>query len=475
MNKFWVLQEPEGADAAHREAKWNHSDLRYERIRGPIEGGTHLSGVKASIQRRMRILPALCEAFGSSQRETQDLNSRLTLLESTLTRRTWNCSFQRTYRIPILFSINTYAKLGGKGSLRRARNLTLLFTAALLCSLFSATSLSTAALAQSAAQQEDLLSDAKSLFQQNKFSEADRAVRQYLKDQPDSADGHFLLGHILFREIQAHAMLEAQFQSQAHGPMRSARTMGSNPSPTPDLTAAQEMAKASLAEFTAGARFHDPSADDLKTVALDYVLLVDYPDADKWLAKMLEWAPNDSDGWYYLGRTKYNENRFAEAISAFQKCLKLDPQNVKAEDNLGLSFAGLGRHEEATAAYKQAITWQAQLLAKNPGPYIDLGSLLIDENRPQDAVPVLLQAVEIAPRDSRTHELLGKAYTRTEEFPKAQVELEKAIELSPQIPNLHCMLAPVYRKQGLAEKAKAEYDRCAALTGTHSTPETPRQ
>jgi hypothetical protein len=36
------------------------------------------------------------------------------------------------------------------------------------------------------------------------------------------------------------------------------------------------------------------------------------------------------------------------------------------------------------------------------------------------------------------------------------------------------MLAPVYRKQGLAEKAKTEYGRCAALTGTHSTPETPR-
>jgi len=332
-----------------------------------------------------------------------------------------------------------------------------------------------AVLAQFAAQAGDLLSDARSLFQQNKFSEADGAVRQYLKDHPDSADGHFLLGHILFREIQAHAMLEAQFQSQAHGPMRSARTMGSNPSLTPDLMAAQEMAKASLAEFTAGARFHVPSVDDLKTVALDYVLLVDYPDADKWLTKMLEWAPNDSDGWYYLGRTKYNENRFAEAVSAFQKCLKLDPQNVKAEDNLGLSFAGLARNEEATAAYEQAIAWQAHLLVKNPGPYIDLGSLLIDENRPQDAVPVLLQAVEIAPRDSRTHELLGKAYARTEEFPKAQVELEKAIELSPQIPNLHCMMAPVYRKQGLPEKAKAEYDRCAALTGTHSTPETPRQ
>jgi len=385
-----------------------------------------------------------------------------------------DCSFQRTYRIHNPFRINTYTKPGGRGDYGRARRLIFfIFISALLC-LLLATSSTEAVCAQSGPQTEDPLSNAKSLFQQNKFSEAGRAVRQYLKDHPNSAEGHFLLGHILFREIQAHAMLEAQFQSQAHGPMGSARTMGSTPPPTPDLTAAQEMAKASLAEFTAGAKFHDPSAADLKTVALDYVLLVDYPDADKWLTKMLEWAPNDSEGWYYLGRTKYNENRFAEAIEAFQKCLTLDPKNVKAEDNLGLSFAGLGRNDEAAAAYKQAIASQAQLLAKNPGPYIDLGSLLIDESRLQDAIPVLLQAVEIAPHDSRAHELLGKAYTRTEEFPKAQAELEKAVELSPQTPNLHCMLAPVYRKQGLSEKAKAEYDRCAALTGTHSTPETPR-
>jgi len=70
---------------------------------------------------------------------------------------------------------------------------------------------------------------------------------------------------------------------------------------------------------------------------------------------------------------------------------------------------------------------------------------------------------------------LGKAYTRLEEFPKAQAELERAIELSPQSANLHCMLAPVYRKQGLAEKAKNEFDRCAAMASSHSIPETSRQ
>ena len=246
------------------------------------------------------------------------------------------------------------------------------------------------------------------------------------------------------------------------------------PTPEPALPKdREEKAKTSLEEFTTGAKYRNPSAADLKIVAFDYIVLGDYPDADKWLTKMLEWAPNDSEGWYHLGRTKYNENRFAEAISAFQQCLKLDAKNVKAEDNLGLSFAGMGRNEEAGAAYQKAIGWQEQSLAKNPHPYIDLGSLLIDENHPKEAVPLLLQAIEIDPRDSKTHELLGKAYTRLEEFPKAQVELEKAIELSPQTPNLHCMLAPVYRKQGLVEKAKAEYARCAALTGSRSTPQTP--
>lgn len=338
-----------------------------------------------------------------------------------------------------------------------------------LCLLLPTGLMRAANLAQSSDQTDSLLSDANTLFRQAKLAEADRAVRQYLESHPNSADGHFLLGHILFREIQAEAILDRQLALQAQGGMGGAMATPESALPKDR----EQKASASLEEFTAGAKYRNPSAADLKIVTFDYIVLGDYPDADKWLTKMLEWAPNDSDGWYNLGRIKYNENRFAEAISAFQQCLKLDLMNVKAEDNLGLSFAGLGHNEEAAAAYQKAIAWQEQSLAKNPRPYIDLGSLLIDENRAKDAVPLLLRASEIDPRDSKTHELLGKAYTRLEEFPKAQVELEKAVELSPQTPNLHCMLAPVYRKQGLAEKAKAEYDRCAALTGSRSTPQTP--
>ena len=103
-----------------------------------------------------------------------------------------------------------------------------------------------------------------------------------------------------------------------------------------------------------------------------------------------------------------------------------------------------------------------------------MGSLLLDLNRSAEAVPYLQRALDISPRDSKTHELLGKAYSRLEQFPQALMELERAVELAPQNPHLPCMLGPVYRKQGLAEKAKLELERCAVLNGTHSSPETSR-
>jgi tetratricopeptide (TPR) repeat protein len=289
--------------------------------------------------------------------------------------------------------------------------------------------------ASPAEHQDALLERVKSLLDQGSLDKAEYALRQYLDKHPASSKGHFLRGYVLFKQAKAGE---------------------------------------SLAEYTEGAKYHDPSAFDLKVVALNYVLLGNYADADRWLTRSLEWNPKDSEGWYYLGRTKYNENRYEEAIRAFEQCLELDPRNVKAEDNLGLSYEGLGRTEEAFAAYRKAIAWQMRMLNKNPGPFINLGSLLLNHNRIEDAISYLSQAVETRPQDSRAHEQLGKAYSRLNKLQNAQVELEKAIALAPDNASLHFMLGQVYRKQGMTEKAKLELARGAALNDTRSQVLLPR-
>ena len=276
------------------------------------------------------------------------------------------------------------------------------------------------------------LAEARSLVELGKFKEAEQVTRQYLEIHKSSADGHYLLGYILFKK---------------------------------------EDAKASLAEYTEGARYRTPGPLDLETVAGDYVLLKDYLDADKWFTKSVEWNPKDSLGWYYLGRTKYNENRFDEAVTAFEQCLKLGPGNVKAEDNLGLSFEGLNQIDKANAAYRTAIEWQKDAKVKDSGPLLDLGSLLVENNKPAEGLPYLVEAEGISPEDYRVHRELGKAYTHLNQLQRARDELEQAARLAPQNAPVHFMLAQVYRRQGLIDKAKLESERYSALTAATSSTE----
>ena len=117
----------------------------------------------------------------------------------------------------------------------------------------------------------------------------------------------------------------------------------------------EQKAVESLAEFTAGARIRRPKADELKTVASDYVLLGDFADADKWFTEVTQEDPKDAGAWYLLGRTKYNENAFADAISSFERALALRPKYIEAENNLGLAWRELNNPEKAKAAFQTAI------------------------------------------------------------------------------------------------------------------------
>jgi len=284
--------------------------------------------------------------------------------------------------------------------------------------------------------QDPLLLRAHQAAEDGSFASGDATIREFLRQHPSSADAHYLLGYILYRELRA---------------------------------------KESLSEYTLAAQDRKPTALELEIVALDYVLLGDFVDADRWLTTSLSWEPSNALGWYYLGRAKYNENRFAEAIDAFNFCLKLEPRNVKAEDNIGLSEQGLNRPEEAAKAFQLAISWQEGANEKNAQPFLNLGSLLTQEGKADTGLFYLLKAAEMAPRNPKCHEALGRAYAELKQLKSAQVEFEEAVQLAPNSSSVRFELAMNYREQGLKEQAKQEFDRCAALNATHSSVETPNQ
>ena len=103
--------------------------------------------------------------------------------------------------------------------------------------------------------------------------------------------------------------------------------------------------------------------------------------------------------WYELGRIKYTENRFAEALDCFQKALSIEPRNVKAENNLGLTLEGLSRTDEAIAAYRTALAWQQDSTAQSEQPMINLAIVLTDRQQLQEALTLALTADRISPED----------------------------------------------------------------------------
>jgi tetratricopeptide (TPR) repeat protein len=291
------------------------------------------------------------------------------------------------------------------------------------------------ALAGYCQQANDPLAEPRALLAEGKLAASDAALHNYLKGHPTSAEAHFLLGYVLFRE---------------------------------------QKATDSLAEFTAGARNRRPRADELKAVASDYVLLRDFADADKWFTEVIVEKPDDADAWYLLGRTKYNENSFAEAVSSFERCLALRPKNVEAENNLGLTWQGLNSPEKAKAAYQTAIEWQGAA-PTDPQPFLNLGSMLADESDFDHAMPLLLKAAALSPDNPKVHEELGHVFEAQQNLPNAQTELERAVVLAPDTSALHFKLGQIYRREGMHDRAQQEFDLCEKLNSTHSSTSAPNR
>jgi Flp pilus assembly protein TadD len=264
------------------------------------------------------------------------------------------------------------------------------------------------------------------------FEEAEKELRQVIAAGSPCPDAHFLLAYALLR---------------------------------------QNRPKESLAEYTAAARLRTPTPEDLRNVALDYVLLKDYPDADHWIQRALLVNAHDSENWYVLGRIRYSTGDFPGAVKAFEHTLLLAPGSVKAENNLGLAYEGLNQVDKAVDAYRLAIAFGEKSGKPSEQPMINLAILLAHRSDLDAALALLERAVILAPEDASVREHLGHVYLERNELAEAQVQLEKAVAFSPQDARLHFLLGQVYRREGISDKANFEFSRSASLYGAHSTPD----
>jgi Flp pilus assembly protein TadD len=272
-----------------------------------------------------------------------------------------------------------------------------------------------------------LLIAAKASANLNKLSDADKFLTTYLTYHPDTADALYLLGTIQQRE---------------------------------------DKPRESLTTLNRAAKLQTPNSEQLRIVGLDYVLLDDYPDAIHWLQRAVQMDDGNAKAWYSLGRCYYTQSRFSEAEHAFKKTLSLDPENLKATENLGLVYDAENKPNDADGSFKAAVALANKTPQTDEWPYLDYGSFLLNQNRSQEAIPILEQSVTIDPKCAACHEKLGRALESTGQTEQAITHLERAVALSDKDPHLHYELGLAYRKAGQKDRAEAEMALSQKLYGT---------
>jgi tetratricopeptide (TPR) repeat protein len=283
-----------------------------------------------------------------------------------------------------------------------------------------------------------LLYEGKVFVHLQNFPAAEDALRRYIASHTGSSDALYMLGFVLNRQNRPSDSLHVYTQAAALAP---------------------------------------PTGDDLKIVALDYVLLDDYADAIKWLEKAVERDPKNEDAWYYLGRAYYTKARLGEARKAFETVLALNPHSSKAENNLGLILETEGQPAGAIDAYRSAIAWQEQSPHPSEQPYANLGNLLLEQGQTKEAIAPLEKAVALAPNNAFCHMTLGVAYRQLGQLAGAQRELEKATELEPDNARAHYQLGRLYKDIHAVDRAQAEFEKTAELktksAGSRPAPPNP--
>ena len=219
--------------------------------------------------------------------------------------------------------------------------------------------------------------------------------------------------------------------------------------------------KESLETYTRAAALQKPDAEQLRSVALDYVLLGDYPDAIHWLQTALSLEPHNLEVLYSLGRCFYTQGDYRAAEALYLQVLAIEPHHLKAEENLGLAYDAEGQPEKAEAALRTAADWAANQ-PSDEWPFLNLGSVLIDHSRAAEAVPILQRATKIAPKSVACHEKLGRALENSGNIAEGVKELEIAVQLDPNNPAIRFELGRAYRHAGEQEKARAEFARSEA-------------
>jgi predicted TPR repeat methyltransferase len=175
--------------------------------------------------------------------------------------------------------------------------------------------------------------------------------------------------------------------------------------------------------------------------------------------------PLDPDALHFYGVLKHNLKASEEGVALIRRSLQVAPQNPNAWLNLGNILLEQDKSGEAKAAYEQA----AMLAPDLADAHYNLGICLRKIEDAPAAVRALDHAVALRPQHAPSHYQRGIAERDVGDLRAAEANFGRALELNSAYTEVYESLGVLlYRQDRIADAAKV-YRAWAAQDPTNST------
>jgi protein O-GlcNAc transferase len=170
-------------------------------------------------------------------------------------------------------------------------------------------------------------------------------------------------------------------------------------------------------------------------------------------------APSSWHEEYRRGRDLFRSGCMYDAIEAFNRSIRMNPNTIDPIHDLGVVLFHSGQFESAFACFKKVIMLNNRIASA----WVNGGNTLCALKRYKDAISWLLNALKLSPNDSTIHFYLAKNYKKLSLSSDAIRHYCRALDVNPGFPEAYNNLGTLLLKIGHSGQALSCFRKALAL------------
>ncbi len=174
-----------------------------------------------------------------------------------------------------------------------------------------------------------------------------------------------------------------------------------------------------------------------------------FSEAEVSLLALLEIAPKNLDGLYYLSLAQFNTGQTDAAITSLENALDLSSNDLRALSSLANIYGHTGNATKGIALYQRCI----ELDPNNANFLYSYASFLVLDKRSPEAIEHLLSAIKLQPNWPDPYSALASIHQKANRYDQAESVLTQAVNQKVFTVPVILQLAELMEHQGKNNEA----------------------